>query len=154
LSWIGIGNCLGFGAFLDSAELVAPKALEGFGPLMERTEGFGLGAIEHVAAVAADGDQADVFEDAEVLGDAGLFEAERVYDVAYGALLESQEGEDSAATRFCDSVESVGGGGGARHERNIYPYRNMSRDFFSLTPLGAGFRAVAVGSSGKGSAAA
>jgi hypothetical protein len=92
---------------------------------VQRAEGFGFGAVEHVAAVAAGGDQADVLEYAEVLGDAGLFEAERVYDVAYGALFASQEGEDSAATRFCDSVESVGGGGGARHERTIYPYRNM-----------------------------
>src|SRR6266446_5059472 len=75
------------------------------------------------------GDQANVLEDAEVFGDARLFEAERGDDVAHGALLRGQEGEDSATTRFCDSVEGVGGGGSARHGNNIYPYRNMSRDF-------------------------
>jgi hypothetical protein len=126
---IGNGKGFGFGAFLDAAELVAPKALEGFGPLMQRTDGFGLSSIEHVATVTADGYQSDVFEDAEVFGDARLFESEAGNYVAYRALLQGQKREDSAATRFCDSVEGVGGGGSARHGINIYPYRNMSRNF-------------------------
>jgi len=123
---IGNGKRSGFGAFLDSAEVMAPKALEGFGPLMKRAERFGFGAVEHVAAVSANGYQADVFENAEVLGDARLFEAERGDYVAHGALLQGQKREDSSAARFCDSVEGVGGGGSARHGMNIYPYRNMS----------------------------
>jgi hypothetical protein len=154
---IGNGKRFGFGAFLDSAEVLAPKALEGFGPLMKRAERFAFGAVEPVAAVSANGYQADVFENAEVLGDARLFEAERGDYVAHGALLKGQKREDRSAARFCDSVEGVGGGGGARHAINIYPYRNMSREFFAgglATPLGAGFRALAVGSSGKERAAA
>ncbi len=94
---------------------------------MKRAERFGFAAVEHVAAVSANGYQADVFEDAEVLGDARLFEAERGDYVAHGALLQGQKREDSSAARFCDSVEGVGGGGSARHGMNIYPYRNMSR---------------------------
>jgi hypothetical protein len=109
---VGIGNGKGFGlgAFLDSAEVTAPKALKGFRPLMKRAERFGFGAVEHVAAVSANGYQADVFENAEVLGDARLFEAERGDYVAHGALLQGQKREDSSAARFCNSVEGVGGG--------------------------------------------
>src|SRR6266404_6072917 len=108
---------------------MTPETRECFGPFVQRAEGFGFGAVEHVAAVSAGGDQANVLEDAEVFGDARLFEAERGDDVAHGALLRGQEGEDSATTRFCNRVEGVGGGGSARHGNNIYPYRNMSRDF-------------------------
>src|SRR6266404_2222001 len=113
---------------------MTPKTRECFGPFVHRAEGFGFGAIEHVAAVPAGGDQANVLEDAEVFGDARLFEAERGDYVAHGALLQGQEGEDSAAARFCDGVEGVGGGGGSRHGTNIYPYRNMSREFFVAGP--------------------
>jgi len=65
--------------------------------------------------------QTDVLEDAEVLGDRGLLEGERVNDITDGTLFESEKAKDIAAARFCDSVEGVGGGGGASHGMNIYP---------------------------------
>src|SRR5579863_3332983 len=95
---------------------MAPEALEGLGPLVQRANGFGIGAVQHAAAVAANVDQAYVLEHAEVLGDGGLFE--------------SQEAQDIATAGFGNGVEGVGGGGSARHGKNIYPYRNMlSRGF-------------------------
>src|SRR5260370_33989296 len=126
-SWIllgrvgGSGNCLGLGALLDSAELMTPEAREGLGPLMQRTNGFSIGAVQHAAAVAANVNQTDVLEDAEVLGDRGLLEGERVNDITDGTLFESEKAKDIAAARFCDSVEGVRGGGGASHGINIYP---------------------------------
>src|SRR6266436_5127442 len=103
---------------------MTPETRECFGPFVQRAEGFGFGAVKHVAAVSAGGDQADVLEDAEVFGDARLFEAERGNYVAHGTLLQGQEREDSAAARLRNRVEGVGGGGSARHERNIYLYGN------------------------------
>jgi hypothetical protein len=56
---MGIGIRARFGAFLDAGELVAPVALEGRGPIVERTDSVGVGAVKHLAAVAADVDEAD-----------------------------------------------------------------------------------------------
>jgi hypothetical protein len=73
-------------------------------------------------------DQADVLEDAEMFGNGGLFEGESVHDITDGAFIESEERQYVAAARFGDGVEGVGGGGGAWHGSNIFPYRNMSSD--------------------------
>jgi len=81
-----------------------------------------------VAAVAANMDQADVLEDAEVFGNGGLFEAESVHDITDGAFVESEERQYVAAARFCDGVEGVRGCRSARHESNIFPYRNVSSE--------------------------
>src|SRR5256885_1008331 len=62
-----------------------------------------------------------------MLGNGRLFKRESVNDLAYGALFKGEEGQDIAAAGFGDGVESVRGGGSARHGANIYPYRNMSR---------------------------
>lgn len=60
---MGHGNPAGlsFGALLDAAQLMAPEAGERFGPLVEGPDGFGVGAIEHTASVAARAHEADVF---------------------------------------------------------------------------------------------
>ena len=94
---------------------MAPEALEGFGPLMQRTNSFSVGAIEHAAAVAAHVDQADLAEDAEMLGDGGLFKPERVHDVTDWTLPKSQKGQNLAPPRLGNGVESVGGSGGTWH---------------------------------------
>ena len=84
---------------------MAPEAFEFFGPFVKRADGFGIGAIEHVATITADSDQAYVMQDPQVLGDGGLLEAERCNDIADGAFLKSQEIEDIAATKR-DPTES------------------------------------------------
>src|SRR5579871_2947951 len=115
ISW-GIGIFLGgvaFGQLFDLVELVLPEALEGAGPFVERANRFGVGLVKHVAAIAADVDQADVLENAKVLGDGRLLDVERVDDFGDGAFLEGEVVEDDAAAGFGDCVEGVGGGGGA-----------------------------------------
>jgi hypothetical protein len=82
---------------------------------VERTDGVGVGAIEHTATVATDVNETDILEDAEVLGDRGLLEAESVHDIRDGTFAESEKGKDVAAARFGDGVESVGGCGSTRH---------------------------------------
>jgi hypothetical protein len=127
-----------FGQLLDLVELVAPEAFKGGGPLVERADGVGVGFVEHVAAVAADAYQANVLENAEVLGDGRLFEAEAIDDFVYGALLKCEVIQDVAATGFGDGVEGIGGCGGARHGFNIFPYRNMSRGKFECFEKNSG----------------
>src|ERR1700685_3646460 len=53
---------LALGEVFDLIELMAPVALEGRSPLMERADGVGVGSVKHVAAVAADADEGGVFE--------------------------------------------------------------------------------------------
>jgi len=97
---------------------------------MQGLDGFGIGAIHHAAAVAPDVDQADIAQNAEVLGYRRLAELEGRDDLADGAFLENEVVENIAATGLTDRVEGIRRGGYARHENNIYPYRNMSRCFF------------------------
>jgi len=108
-----------------------PELLEGVGPLVQRADGVGVGAIEHAAAVAANVDEVDVAKNAEMLGDGGLFDAQARDDIADGAFLKGQEGEDIAAARFGDGVEGVGGGGGARHKRRIHTHMGICQEVFS-----------------------
>ena len=44
-----------------------PQALKRSGPLVERPDPLGIGAIKHLAAFAANVNQADVAQDAQVL---------------------------------------------------------------------------------------
>src|ERR1700744_4345906 len=114
----------------DSVQLMAPVAFEGGSPLVERADGVRVRSIKHVAAVAAHVDEADVFEHPQVLRDRGLLDAEAVDNLVDGTLLKDEVVQDVAAAGLGDSVEGVGGCGGARHETNIFPYRNMSRTIF------------------------
>jgi hypothetical protein len=121
------GLLAGLRAFLYASKLVRPVTFERASPFMERPNCLGVGAIEHLAAVAADVHQADFEEHTEVLGDRGLREIKSGDDVVYGALLGYEEAENVAAARFGHGIEGVGGGGGARHGRIIFLYGNMSR---------------------------
>src|ERR1035441_8298194 len=106
-----------------------PVLLEGGRPVVQGTDGFGVGAVELLAAQAANVDEAGLAQDAEVLGDGGLVQLQAGDDVAHGALVGCEEGEDLATAWFGDGVECVGGGGSAGHGRdNRCLYGNMSRD--------------------------
>src|SRR6266849_6467388 len=105
-----------------------PVALEFACPLMQRADGFGVEAIHHLTALATDGDQADVAENAEVLGNGGLFEVHAGDDFGDGAFLEGKEAQDVAAARLGDGVESVGSGGGARHGWRIHTYMGICQE--------------------------
>src|SRR5258708_24153807 len=76
-------------------------------------------------------------------GHGRLLDGESVNNLADGAFFKGQERQDVAAARFGDGVKGVGGGGGAWHGTNIYPYRNMSR-----TILAAGLAQILAGVEG------
>ena len=107
---------------------MAPETLEGASPFVQRTNGVGVRAIEHAAAVAAHANQADVAEDAEMLGDGGLLEAEGAHDITDRTLLQSQEGQNVAAARLGDGVESVGSGGGTWHGERIHSHMGICQE--------------------------
>src|SRR5215471_6497586 len=129
---MGIGIRARLGTFSDARQLVAPEALEGRSPFIERAYGLGIGAIEHVASLPAHFHKTDLEQDPEVLGDRRLGKAKRHHDVADRALLFDKQGEDVAAARLCHSVEGIRGSGGAWHASNIFLYRNMSRGIFGM----------------------
>ena len=62
----GLGGYLRFGPLLYSIQLVLPVSLESLGPLVERLDGRGIGAVEAVAAVAADAHEIDAAQNAKV----------------------------------------------------------------------------------------
>ena len=96
-----------------------PEALEGLGPFVQRADGGGVGAIQHLPALAASADESDGAQHPEMLGHGGLRQAQVDHDVANRTLLESEIAQDLAAARLGNGVEGVGGRGGARHEEEV-----------------------------------
>jgi hypothetical protein len=129
------GLFAGLGAFLHAGELMPPVSLERAGPFVEWADRISVRAIEHLPAIAADIHEADLEQYAEVLGDGRLRKVESGDDVVYGALLGYEEAENVAAAGFGHGVEGVGGGGGARHERIIFLYGNMSSAILDAAKL-------------------
>ena len=104
-----------------------PEALEGSGPLVQRADAFRIGAIKHAPSLASYANQSDMPQNAKVLGNGWLRQAQVNDDVGHGALPEGQVAQDFAAAWFSDSVEGIGSRGGTRHERYItFLYGNMS----------------------------
>src|SRR5438270_12241760 len=102
-----------------------PVALEGCGPLVEGANGFGVGAVELLAAMTAHANEPDVAQHAKVLGDGRLLEAEGCDDVSDGPLGAGEVGEDLAAAGLGDSVEGIGGGAGSGHGRRLHAYMGI-----------------------------
>jgi hypothetical protein len=121
---------LPFRLLFDTSKLVTPYPLEGLSPFMEWADGFGVGAVENLTAIATSGDETNLAENAEVLRDGGLFEPEDGDDVADRAFPEREKGKNVAATRFGDSVEGVGGCGGARHGERIHTHMGICQVLF------------------------
>jgi hypothetical protein len=132
LEWeilFGLLGCLR--AFFHTGELMTPVTFKRASPFMQRLDGLGVRSVEHLATLPPDIHQTDFKQDAEVLGNGRLRQIEAGDDVVYRALLGYEKGENVAATGFGHGVKGVGGCGGARHERIIFLYRNMSRGILS-----------------------
>ena len=127
-----------FGALFDTAQLMTPEALEDTGPLVQGANGISVSAIEHTAPVAANVDKAHVAKDTKMLGDGGLLKAEGVHDITDGAFIESQKGEDVAATWFGDGVEGVGCGSRTSHGATIHTHMGICQAFFPAPKSQAG----------------
>jgi len=122
-----------FGPFLHAEQLMLPITLKRSRPFVQRADSFGIGSIEFVTAFAADADQTDASQDAQVLGDRGLIEIQGCHNFPYRALPECKITQNLSSARLGDCVEGVGGGGCSCHgEKYTYSYRNMSRFYLML----------------------
>src|SRR5208282_4359635 len=101
-------------------------------PVVHGLERLSVGAVEAMAAVAADADQAHPAQDAEVFRDRRLIEADGHHDLANLVLVCGQKGQNLAAAGLGHGVEGIGGGSGSCHDRNnTFSYGNMSREIFA-----------------------
>ena len=117
-----------FRTLLDSIKLVIPVTLEEAGPFMEGADGFGVGAVELLAALAAHPDEAEVAQHAKMLGDRGLFEAEGNHDIANGAFSCGEIDQDFAPAGFGDRVEGIGSGACSGHDETLHSYIGICQE--------------------------
>src|SRR5262245_53383322 len=113
---------------------MTPVLLENSRPLVERTNRVRVGAVEHLAAVAAKAHQADVPQHLEVLRHRRLTEIEVVDDVADVTFLRRQIDEDVAALTFGDRVEDVRCRRSAGHSRELYSQYGICQSSFGVRP--------------------
>ena len=85
---------------------MAPEALEGLRPFVQRPDGLGVRAVVDLASVPPDVDETNVAEHLQVLRHGRLRQLERGDDVVDGPFV-NEEREDVATPGFCDSVEHV-----------------------------------------------
>jgi hypothetical protein len=130
----GLLGC--FRPLFHAGELVPPVTLKRAGPFMQRLNGVGVGAVKHLTALPPHAHQTDFQKYAEVFGDGRLRQIEIHNDIVYGALLRYEKRKNVAAAGFGHGVKGVGGGGGARHGRIIFPYRNMSSEKLAKIAMG------------------
>jgi hypothetical protein len=120
------------GPLLDALQLMAPVALEGAGPLVEGTNRMGVGPVHAMTAVAADVDEADLAQDAEMLGDRGLIEADGGNDLTHLVLAHGKKREDLPPAGLGDGVEGVGSGGCSCHGETIHSYIGICQGYFRV----------------------
>jgi len=136
-------------AFLHASKLMPPITLKCAGPFMQRLYGIGVGSIKHLSALPSYIHKTDFQQHPQVLGDGRLREIESGDDVVDGALLRYKERKNVAAAGFGHGIEGVGSGGGARHEKSIFPYRNMSSINFEGRIGGFGIRHLPSATTGE-----
>ena len=83
-----------------------PEAFERLRPFVQRPDGLGVRAIEDLASVPSNVDEADVAEHLEVLRHGRLRQLEGVDDVVDWPFV-NEEREDVATPGFGDGVENI-----------------------------------------------
>ena len=99
-----------------------PVLLENSRPLVERANRIRVGAVEHLAPVAAKTHQTDVPQHLEVFRHRRLTETEVVDDVADVTFLRSEVDENVATLSFSDGIEDVRCRRSAGHEGELYSH--------------------------------
>jgi hypothetical protein len=113
-----------------------PVLLENSRPLVERANRIRVGAVEHLATVAAKAHQTDVPQHLEVLRHRRLTEIEVVDDVADVTFLRREVDENVATLSFSDGVEDVRCRRSAGHERELYSHYGICQPHFrGQTPV-------------------
>ncbi len=114
---------------------MTPVLLEYPGPLVKRANRVRIGAVEHLATVAAKAHQTDVPQHLEVLRHRRLTEIEVRDDVADVTFVRREVDEDVAALSFSDGVEDVRCRRGAGHSRELYSHHGICQPAAGQTPV-------------------
>jgi hypothetical protein len=108
-------------------QLMPPETFELSRPFVKRPDRIGIGPIQPSPAVAADVDETNLQQHAQVFRHRRLLKAQGSDDVSDWAFLESEIVQYFAAARFGDRVEGIRRRSGSWHGANItFPYGNMS----------------------------
>src|SRR6266699_2457685 len=101
----GLLEGFALGALFDSIEMVSPEALVHFDPIVHGFEFSGVESIQAASAAPAHRDEPDAAEDAQVLGDRRLREAEGLDQIFHGPFAAAGEQlDDPAAPGLGDGV--------------------------------------------------
>lgn len=107
---------LGLGPLLDAVELVLPQSLELARPVVHGPQLLRLEAIHTFSATPGGRHEANVPEHREVLGDAGLSDAQFLNELPHHPLTTpGQDLQDLAPAWLADGSERVAGGRGTGH---------------------------------------
>src|SRR5688572_14765333 len=106
---------------IESIEAPAPELLESTDPVVDRLEPAGVELVEALLPRLAHGHEPDLAQYAQVLGDAGLGDAECPRQLVHRALPPLEQCEDAPALRLGDRVERVRRGRGSCHEEKYMP---------------------------------
>ncbi|HVG27684.1 MAG TPA: hypothetical protein VM865_08775 [Acidobacteriaceae bacterium] len=118
----------GFCPLPDAIKLMGPIFFEEGRPFVQGAQGFGAGAIELLASLAAQVDEARFAQNPKVLGDGRLVKLQGDGYVADGALASGEEDKNLATPRFGNRVEDVGVRGGPGHDVNIHSYMGICQE--------------------------
>jgi len=119
---------------------VSPEFFKHFGPVVDGFQALAVEAVKALASFLPHGDEADFFENAQVLGDHRLRPAEVMDEAIDGHFAVGEYFEHAAALGLGDGVEGsrvVGARGISFCSRRgtIFRYGNMSRAFFYFFEL-------------------
>ena len=104
-------------------KLLAPETIESSRPFVHGSQGFDVGAIEHLPGVPPHLDESNLAKHLEVLRHRRLTQPQFGDDVADRTFRGGEKGQDVAPARLGDGVEDVRCRRGARHESNYIPIR-------------------------------
>src|SRR5262245_12706072 len=105
------------GTLFDAVELMAPKLLERFGPVVNTLELLGVEPVQALPPLLVHRDEADFAEHAEMLRHRRLRQRHGCDHGSYGQRSAPREQPDNLSPpRFGDGVEYVGCRSSPRHE--------------------------------------
>ena len=105
---------------------------------MDRLERAAVEPIDSLPSVLAHVDEADLSQNAEVLGHLWLRETEPLDEVVHRTLPAGEDAQDLSSPWLGDGVEGVGGCGGSGHGDNIYAHIGIRQGGAVSRPGGAG----------------
>ena len=114
---------------------MVPIPFEHSRPLVQRPDGFAIGAIERLSALTANVNQADIQQHLEMLRRRWLKQVELLHDVADPPLTSRQKDQNVPSSRFGDGVEHIRGRGGSGHVPNYIPITEYVNAPVYSTPM-------------------